>query len=161
MDPLMQLALMWLSAQPGGGAPAARAPAWPTPASPPPMPAFKPAATPTPARGADTGTPLTSLHAASKAPPKATPKAAPKRVAVPKITPGILKSTLSVARLQQALNARGAKLKPDGLFGPKTAAAWSKLASSKGLPSLISRKSPKTAEVVTHTFDALSLPPIP
>lgn len=64
-------------------------------------------------------------------------------------------STLPVATLQRALNARGAKLVPDGLYGPKTAAAWAKLAASKALPGAITRKGPQTAEVVTHTYDVL------
>lgn len=162
MDPITALALMWVANR-GTARPkaASKAPKWPTPASPPPMPAFQPQLAPS----ADTATPLADLHALPPVPPPASgparPKAAPTRPRVPRIVPGVLTSTLPVARLQQALNARGAKLVPDGKFGPKTAAAWASMAKSKGLPSLISRKSPSLANVATNTFDALSLPAIP
>lgn len=165
MDAITPLVLMWLATRAKGAASTSKAPAWPTPASPPPLPAFQPKATPSPATPADTATPLTELH---KSPPKvpsatstARPKPAAARPAVPRIVPGLMTSTLPVMRLQQALNARGAKLVPDGLYGPKTAAAWSKMATSKGLPGLIKRKAPTLADVATHTYDALSIPAIP
>jgi len=164
MDAITPLVLMWLAtrARAKGGASASKAPAWPTPASPPPMPAFK--AKPTPR--ADTATPLSALHASPPTPPPAgphatTPKAAPKPPSAARVVPGVLTSTLPVKRLQQALNARGARLVPDGLYGPKTAAAWRSLASSKGLTPTIVRKAPTLADVATHTFDALSVPAIP
>jgi hypothetical protein len=178
MDPITSLLLLFLAknstAAKGGAPPAkvkkARAPRWPTPTSPPPMPAFQPKATPTPAQTADTATPLAELHAKPPVPPPAATDAVPKAAArkparrtvrVPKIVPGVMRSTLPVLKLQNALNARGAKLKPDGLFGPKTATAWMKYASAKSLPPGITRVAPKLAQVVTHTYDALSLPPIP
>jgi peptidoglycan hydrolase-like protein with peptidoglycan-binding domain len=133
------------------------------------MPAFLPKATPTPAQTADTATPLSDLHTNPPVPPPAATdvvkpavrKAARRTVRVPRIVPGVLQSTLPVLKLQQVLNSRGAKLVPDGLFGPKTAAAWSKLAAAKALPPSISRVAPKLAQVVTHTYDALSMPVIP
>lgn len=166
MSPIAALILMWAASRANGArSSATKPPAWPTPASPPPMPAFKPK--PTPTARTDTATPLAALHAKPPTPPPATtdaaarPKAAPRTARVPRIVPGVLTSTLPVARLQKALIARGAKLVPDGLYGPKTAAAWAKMAASKGLPPTITRKGPKLADVVTHTFDALSLHPIP
>lgn len=166
MDPIVSLLLLHLAKNQGvPAAPKTRAPRWPTPTSPPPMPAFKPKATPSAATPADTATPLAELHTT---PPKVTPasaparpKAAPRTARVPRITPGVLTSTLPVRRLQEALNKRGAKLVPDGLYGPKTAAAWSSFAKSKGLTPTIARKGPKLADVATHTFDALSFPAIP
>lgn len=167
MDPITSLLLLFLAQGKGGGAsqPRTRSPAWPTPSSPPPMPAFKPQVSPS-ADATQTSTPLAELHASPPSPPRATtdatrPKAAPRTARVPRIVPGMLTSTLPVQRLQQALNARGAKLVPDGLYGPKTAAAWAKMATSKGLPGMITRKAPTLADVATHTFDALSLPAIP
>lgn len=164
MDPIATLMLMFMAKQSGAAAAQkkrkGRAPAWPTPTSPPPLPAFQPAPT------TDTATPLADLHAQ---PPQVAPantdvKAAtkaPRRPRVPRIIPGVLQSTVPVLRLQQALNARGANLVPDGLYGPKTAAAWMTMASSKALPPSIARVGPKVAKVVTHTFDALTLPAIP
>lgn len=66
-----------------------------------------------------------------------------------------------VLSLQRIINSRGGKLKPDGLYGPKTASAWSALAKQMGLPTTISRVGPKVARVAIQTFDTLSVPPIP
>lgn len=68
---------------------------------------------------------------------------------------------VSVASLQQILNKRGATLKQDGLYGPKTAAAWKKAASAKQVPSNITRASSRTAKVAKQAYDALSVPAIP
>jgi len=70
-------------------------------------------------------------------------------------------TTASVATLQKIVNQRGGKLKQDGLYGPKTASAWAALAKSKGLASTISRVNPRSAKVIAHTYDVLSVPPIP
>jgi peptidoglycan hydrolase-like protein with peptidoglycan-binding domain len=59
------------------------------------------------------------------------------------------------------LNDRGVKVTPDGLYGPKTASAWQKLAKSKGLPTTISREGPKVAKVATQAIETLAVPPIP
>lgn len=162
MDPITALLLMHVATR-GTRAKKSKAPAWPTPASPPPLPVFSPKATPTPAaKAADTATPLAELHANPPTPPPAEAPAKPsKRARVPRVAPGVLTSTLPVARLQQALNARGAKLVPDGLYGPKTAAAWAKAAASKALPTTITRAGPKLANVSTTAFDVLSMLPIP
>ena len=209
MDFVGNLILMWLASglqKTTAPTQPLRAPAWPTPSSPPPIPAFQPAK---PADASQPATPLATLHHEALAPPKPKPAAKPKpkpapRAAAPKpapaapkpapesairsalraatpspksffsaalkrvkpsatvkLVPGQLTSTIPVARVQSVLNARGAKLKPDGLYGPKTAAAWANIAASKGLPYTIKRKGPKTAEVVTQTLDALSVPSIP
>jgi hypothetical protein len=148
------------------------APQWPTPASPPPMPAFQalPTASADPSHSS---TPLADLH---NNPPQIAPsKSATKRHAVAKrssqivkrggmslsLLKGKLESSVPVAKLQQILVSRGAKLSRDGLYGPRTASAWSKLASSKRLPSTITRVGPKVAKVVTQTYESLSVPAIP
>jgi len=66
-----------------------------------------------------------------------------------------------VADLQGILIQRGATLTRDGLYGPKTAQAWTALAKQKGLPGQITRVGPKVASVAAQTFDALAVPPIP
>jgi hypothetical protein len=68
---------------------------------------------------------------------------------------------VSVLSIQDALISRGVTLKRDGLYGPKTAGAWQSMAKQKGLPPQISRLGPKTARVVSHTYDALMVPAIP
>lgn len=70
-------------------------------------------------------------------------------------------TTLPVVKIQQILNNYGAKLKPDGLFGPKTQNAWRSVANKKHLAPTITRDSAKSAKVVTHTYEVLSVPPIP
>lgn len=169
MDAITPLVMLWMATQGTAQAKAkakAKPPKWPTPTSPPPMPAFKPTATPTPADASHPATPLAELHAKPPTPPPANKPATARKPAartarVPRITPGVLTSTLPVSRLQQALNKRGANLVPDGLFGPKTAAAWANAAASKALPSTITRAGPKLANVSTTAFDVLSMLPIP
>lgn len=184
MTGLIPLLLIWAWSRSGAMPSVPSPPMWPTtaspPPSPPPMPAFQsqpPPLSPT----ADTGTPLAALHTQAQQPAK-TP--APKRKPVPaaaaaaraaatkaarsvkvplsvKLPGASAQKTAAVVDLQKIVNARGAKLKPDGLYGPKTANAWSSVAKSKGLPPTISRVGPKSARVVAQTFDALSVPPIP
>jgi len=141
---------------------------------PPAMPAFQSQPPPT---SADTGTPLAELHSAPPKPPPIAPvakvlkSAAAARSAATraaqalrlnvKKSPAQAQRTASVVDLQTIANARGAKLKRDGLYGPKTASAWSSIARSKGLPATISRVGPKIARVVTQTYDTLRVPPIP
>lgn len=167
------------------GVPAVPAPPWPTTSSPPPMPVFR--AAPTPAPSADPGrssTPLADLH---KSPPKLAPASATqpgnlkqqaataaKTAALNTLRQQIRTSPLNpidpwgspttsvpVAKLQEIVNNRGGNLKRDGLYGPKTAAAWSKLTTSKGYPGTISRVNAKTAKVVSRTYQAFAVPPIP
>lgn len=150
-------------------------PPWPTPSSPPPIPAFQPKQSADPG---GTSTPLAQLH---KAPPKvARPKtaldttralakkgkgfyAAIKPPFYARLPLGTKKatSTALVANLQKIINSHGGKLTPDGLYGPRTASAWSTLAKRKGLAPDISRQGPKIAKVVTATFEQLQVPPIP
>jgi hypothetical protein len=60
---LLPLLLLWMWNKPGGGARASLTPpSWPTPMSPPPMPAFSPGASPATATDANTATPLASLQ---------------------------------------------------------------------------------------------------
>lgn len=201
-------------------------PKWPTPSSPPPVPAFDAiranpyAKTPLSADPSHSSTPLSELHNAPPEVPSVPEKikakainafqkkaatalsthAADQRVreyakkkaiavptkgrtllqksadqnvrkfamrhalAVPTTGPTLqtkAASTVSVASLQKLLNARGAKLKQDGLYGPKTAAAWKSAAKSRGLADTIARVSSTTAKVVSHTYDSLSVPPVP
>jgi hypothetical protein len=155
----------------------------------PPMPAFQPG--PAPAADANSGTPLSSLAQPSpehKPPPvaksPAAPKAIPKRAASPLAkakaaakqklkhaatarargafsVPLPAQKTVSVLEVQTIVNAHGAKIKRDGLYGPVTANAWAKLANAKGLAPTITRGGPKVAKVVPQTYDALKIPPIP
>lgn len=163
---LLPLALLWLWSQRSGGG--LSMPRWPTPASPPPAPpppmsAFEPKAPPVQATATDaaTATPLAELHQAPPVPP--TPSTAAPKVRRKRAPPGTPtgNSRVAVRDLQRVLNARGAKLAPDGLYGPKTAAAWSALARKKTLPPAISRVDARTARVATKTYDALSVPAIP
>ena len=160
-------------------------PAWPTSASPPPMPPMPPPPPPlaplasaaAPHADANSGAPLSELlkqadavhHAAQTA-----KKAVPKKLSAKSLAasmPGALfiapnsgKVTLfnvSVADLQTALIRRGAKLKKDGLYGPKTAAAWQAAAKQKNLPTAIARVDPKIARVAKQTFQVLSVPAVP
>lgn len=162
-------------------------PPWPTPLSPPPpMPAFKPTPTPS-ADPSGPATPLADLH---NKPPKVQParatqpanlkaQAASKaKSAAMDLLRGKLRTSaqaplvpidpwaspttsVPVAKLQEIVNARGGRLVRDGLYGPKTAAAWQKLAKSKGLAGTIARVGPNTAKVVSRTYESLAVPPIP
>lgn len=167
----------------------ADAPAWPTSASPPPMPPMPPpppslsplpSAT-TPHADANSGAPLSELlkqadvvHHAAQTAKKAVAKAIPKKLSAKSLAasmPGAIfiapnsgKVTLfnvSVADLQTALIKRGVKLTKDGLYGPKTAAAWQAAAKQKRLPTAIARVGPKIARVAKQTFQVLSVPAIP
>lgn len=137
-------------------------------------PASKPAAPkPSPARSVTQAATHAASSAAKHAAHKATSKAtkAVTSVLLPgsslfhkkhkAAAPKIDMRTEPVSDLQAILITRGAKLQRDGLYGPKTAQAWSTLAKSKGLPPQISRMSAKVASVATATFDALAVPPIP
>lgn len=180
MIDLLPLALMWMwsqrdrapSAVPHVPAP----PRWPTASSPPPpIPAFTPNAPPAPT--ANTGTPLAELHAQppAPAPARAAPKPKPKPkpsglpAAVLRAAKGHVKLPLfgqltknaTVSDIQAIVNTHGGALKRDGLYGPKTAAAWTALAKGKGLPNQISRVGPKVAKVAIQTFEQLSMPAIP
>ena len=75
--------------------------------------------------------------------------------------PAPAQENVSVASLQSAMNRHGAKLKPDGLYGPKTAKAWQELANANQLSPIIKRVGPKTARVANHTYDVLAVPAIP
>ena len=189
MTGLLPLFLLW-AANRGTTSPGLTAStfAWPTPASPPPMPplpAFQRGGTPA---DANTGTPLQSLAqptAKHKPPPVARSPAVPtssaleraKRAAKAKLKNAALsrargasasfgppmpaQQSVRVLELQKIITAHGGKLKRDGLYGPITANAWGKLANSKGLPPTISRGGPTIAKVVPSTYEALKVPPAP
>lgn len=171
--------------------PAPPAPRWPTTASPPPpMPAFSAKPTAPSADPGRSSTPLADLHrkqaplppASATEPATLKAKAAAaaqqakakalntfqqqlRTAAQAPLTPidpwAAPTTSVPVANLQQILNGRGAKLVRDGLYGPKTAAAWTKAAKAKGLPPTIARVGPKTAKVVSRTYESLATPPIP
>jgi hypothetical protein len=187
MIDIVPLFLLWAAGQ-GKGKPATKPalkpPKWPTPKSPPPMPAFKARKTAPPsADPGKTSTPLATLHKSPPVPPPAsaidTAKQAATR-AVRKRASQLLArqaatfnpfgkkaaataatSTALVSQLQSILSAHGVNVTRDGLYGPRTASAWSSLAKRKGLPGAISREGPQIAKVVTQTFERLSVPPIP
>ena len=225
MNSLIPLVLIWMFSNKASSSQASlsrnKPPQWPTPNSPPPLPAFDAirtdpyAATPLSADPSHSSTPLSELHNAPPTVPavpeqikqkavqafqrKATAsltRAAPQKHTAPistakkRVTSAATKAanqsvrsfamkhalklptkgptlqttaatTQSVATLQKIVNQRGGKLKQDGLYGPKTASAWAALAKSKGLASTISRVNPRSAKVVAHTYDVLSVPPIP
>lgn len=159
MNSLAPLLLLWLASQKQSGTIVPPTMLWPTTASPPPpIKAFS--AKPTtsdkaaPALKPSVQKPLTAE--ANKAKP-----AAKRSVKATLISRGAPSRNASVAELQAIVNARGGKLKRDGLYGPATAAAWAKLANSKGLPPTISRVGPKVASVAMHTYEILKVPVIP
>lgn len=187
---LLPLFLLWLYDHRQGGAqpppmqPLPGAPPWPTPSSPPPLPAFHPTSTPHSADPSHVSTPLADLHnnppevphtPASPSDLKSKATSAAKSAAMnalrgklrsaASLTPidpwGSPNTSVPVAKLQEVINSRGGKLKRDGLYGPKTAAAWSKLASSKGYPPTIKRVNANTAQVSSRAYHALGVPPIP
>lgn len=193
IDPISLLLLAMLANKGSANcAPAQRkvkksaAPKWPTPKSPPPMPAFQARKTRPPKGGSadpgGTSTPLAQL-ARSPQPAPATTIDTAKRAATAAIkrrTTSLLKqqaarfnpfakqavstaatSTALVSQLQKILASHGMQVTPDGLYGPRTASAWSTLAKRKGLPPAISREGPQIAKIVTQTFEQLSVPPIP
>lgn len=207
MNQLLPLILAWMFANSGTQAQASLSrnrkspPQWPTPSSPPPLPAFE--SQPSAHDASSTATPLAALHTAPPKVRKATTEPAnlttPNAIkqnaidAFKRKSTSLLKKQLSslrapslatkatsslsslfhpsssaptattvpVANLQKILAQRGYKLVQDGLYGPKTAAAWAKAAKSKGLPSNIARASGTTAKVAARAYDALSVPPIP
>ena len=153
-----------------------KAPKWPSPKSPPPIPAFE--AKHGTAEPTGPSTPLAQLH---KAPPQIErPKTVLEQAqsaAKKKGFKAILDvknaryrsllprdhamSTALVSNLQKIVNTHGGKLVEDGLYGPRTASAWTALAKRKGLTPTISRQGPKIAKVVTQTYEQLQVPPIP
>lgn len=166
-------------------------PNWPTTRSPPPpMPAFTPFV-PEPAAQPATPLATLHQRALNAPKPRAAPKpaspvtqakraatAAAKKAAssaFSSVTKGfslrdVMPSSLSrgtptvnktVSDIQAVVNSHGGALRRDGLYGPKTASAWAALARQNGLPTDIKRVGPKVAAVAIHTFDALSVPPIP
>lgn len=170
-------------------------PAWPTAVSPPPPPP----APSMPSHPAESGTPLSELHATAQhaAPPTTTIRDELRKTAaalknVPDVhttasqllkrakapakarrllkgivhapavgPPAPAQETVSVADLQAALVRRGYNVARDGIYGPKTAAAWKSAANANHLSPMISRAGSRTARVAAHTFDVLSVPAIP
>ena len=82
----------------------------------------------------------------------AAPPAAPAQAASATIT-------TRVGALQKIIVARGTRVAVDGKYGPRTAAAWSALATARGLSPAISRSTGTTAKVAKATYDALLSPP--
>jgi hypothetical protein len=156
---------------PQGAAPPG-VPTWDAVPSTPPTTAQHPAESPS-QRLSELLEQADAVHAANEAARKVVSKAKAKAKAAPKkLMKGVIhapafgppiapETNVSVASLQKALNNRGAKLKQDGLYGPKTAAAWQALARQKKLSTTIKRIGPKTARVATDTYDRLSVPAIP
>lgn len=174
---LLPLIAMWLFANRPSAPPAPSrggAPKWPTPASPPPMPAFRGKRSAPSADPSKSSTSLADLH---NNPPKLVPASASEPAALKRAAKSAFAAratsllrqrtgpgpdaTVPVAKLQQILISRGIKVAPDGLYGPRTAKGWQTLAKSKGLPAGIKRVGPKIANVATHAYDSLAVPPIP
>jgi peptidoglycan hydrolase-like protein with peptidoglycan-binding domain len=78
---------------------------------------------------------------------------------VPAVEPAALPppvhTSLPVRDVQTLLNTLGASLKPDNLFGPKTASAWRRAALARDLPAHIVRMAPQVVQVTTYTLDRL------
>lgn len=169
MSDLAPLLLLFLIARSRGGA--SSAPRWPSVLSPPPPPP-PPDASPAEAMQ-DLLTARDNLYkAAVKAGPAKTAKGVvrpakklPPIVVTAKAKPKFLNYSpemdVSVADVQKALIKHGAAIKKDGLYGPKTHAAWVNIATKRGLQSNIARLSPKIVRVVTATFNKLNAPVIP
>lgn len=177
---LLPLIAMWLFANRPSAPTAAPsrggAPRWPTPASPPPMPAFRARRGRSKAPSADPGKSSTSLADLHNNPPKLAPASATEPAALTRAAKSAFAAratsllrrrmpasdaTVPVAKLQQILISRGIKVVPDGLYGPRTAKAWAVLAKSKGLPPNVKRVGPKIANVATRAYDSLAVPMIP
>lgn len=162
-----------------------------SPPPPPPMPAFQPGPAPaadantgTPLQDLAAAKPGPRHPAAAKGPrkkpraPKAQQAASPlsqaKAAAKARLKNAALSrgraafsvplpatQSASVLELQKIVRAHGVAIKPDGLYGPRTANAWAQVANEKGLPPTILRGGPKVAKVVAKTYDALKMPEIP
>lgn len=169
MNPLVPLFLIWSI-----GKRSSNKPMWPSTASPPPPPPPPPPVIvldptqPVPTHPAESGTPLQEL---AKASAKAT-NVHKRASSLLRKAKGVLHAPavgppepaqmqVTVSDLQRALISRGAKLKKDGLYGPKTAAAWQQLARQKGLSPMITRTGPHSARVPIATYNTLSMPPVP
>jgi peptidoglycan hydrolase-like protein with peptidoglycan-binding domain len=70
--------------------------------------------------------------------------------------PATASKEILVADAQRIAIARGEALKPDGLYGPKTAAAWARVATAKGLDPTFARLGPRTVSVDAATYKALA-----
>jgi len=93
---------------------------------------------------------LVDASAKGKTAPKpAAPKPKP---AVKVAKPSVPLKKVKVLNLQKVLNKLGAKLKKDGLYGPKTARAYSKIAKSRKLNSSIRRVSGKVAKIASDSW---------
>jgi len=89
--------------------------------------------------------------------PKPAPAPAPKPVAKPAAESVVA----TVLEAQRKLNAQGAALKEDGLYGPKTRDAWGDLAAKHGVSSRFEKVDAKNVRIDSQTakkFDAL--PPL-
>lgn len=170
MNDLTPLLILLLISRARGGA-ASSSPRWPTALSPPPPP---PAPDASPAEAMqDLLNARNDLYAAArKAGPAKTAKGvlrpakrmkpivvtATPKAAAPKFLNYSPEMDVSVADIQKAVIKRGAKIKPDGIFGPKTQAAWVNTAKKWKLDPTIVQLSSKIAKVNTNTFTTLTNP---
>lgn len=168
------LLLLWLVARARTSS-AAPSPRWPTALSPPPPPPppLPPDASPAEALADMVKARNTLYQTVKKAGPKKTitdvlrPKAkklkpivvtATPKKALPKFLDYTPDMDVSVADVQKALIKRGASLKPDGLYGPKTQQAWIATTKKWKLPTYIQRLTGKIARVNRSAFLALTDP---
>jgi peptidoglycan hydrolase-like protein with peptidoglycan-binding domain len=79
----------------------------------------------------------------------------PKPVTPKPVTPTAAKADISVKTAQTMLNALGAKLVADGLYGPNTQKAWDAAAKNRGQTIGFVRKSGTTATVTKQTADRI------
>jgi len=182
MSPLLVLGALYLLSRSQGAAPAWPTPkSPPPPRPPPPVPAQRPApaqpkqptARKAPARkpaprGAQK--PAAPARPPAPAPPPPAPPppvaARPSSAPLPPPTPirpvppapappQRLGREAQVLDAQRMLNALGARLVPDGLYGPKTRGAWQTLATKQGLVPDFVRTGPKSAAVDNDTYERI------
>lgn len=94
---------------------------------------------------ASRGEPLAPLQ------PSREPERQNRTIAPVESAPAEVSDRMTVAEAQRVLNALGAGLEPDGLYGPNTREAWAKAARSRGLPVRFERVDGRTARVEART----------
>lgn len=172
MTDLAPLLLLWAIGKRGGPS----TPRWPSAASPPPSLPMPPLP-----HGAETSTPLADLAQPQPQPRSPAKPPSDRKVKKPLTRAQAVRRALKkpntivqrvmkmgppapeqmnaqVSDIQKMLNKQGAKLKHDGLYGPKTVAAYTAWADRKKQSRMITRVNPRTVRVAKDAMLLLSLP---